>query len=145
MHRQLFTRERERERDREKVKVWFLWSWEEICLASKSWIAETTLWLTSKSTCWKRFGKNFVQKCWSRKLGSPLQRSAHFFFHPKFAPCPKTSSKAIASWQGKSQAQRHLKRTLHMLGIALKGTFQLYAFIFESKYSLPFHAVFLSI
>ena len=53
----------ERERDREKVKVWYLWSWEEICLASKSWIAETTLWFTSKSTCWKRFGKNFVQKC----------------------------------------------------------------------------------
>ena len=53
----------ERERDREKVKVWFLWSWEEICLASKSWIAETILWFTSKSTCWNRFGKNFVQKC----------------------------------------------------------------------------------
>ena len=80
-----------------------------------------------------------------QKVGVAPSKISTLLFSPQVCPVPKDIFKSHSILTGKVATQRHLKRTLHMLGIALKGTFQLYAFIFESKYSVPFHAVFLSI
>ena len=98
MHRQLFTRER----DREKVKVWFLWSWEEICLASKSWIIR---WNNSmihiQINMLETLRKKLCSKMLKQKVGVAPSKISTLLFSPQVCPVPKDIFKSHSILTGK--------------------------------------------
>ena len=98
------------------------WIWCVFCgydLVSCDWVwSSIWFWIDLwQARCWGRTGGT-IRKMGSetmclyecQKVGPPVQRSA-LFLTPNL-PCPKTSSKRPASWQGRSQAQRDFQTHL---------------------------------
>ena len=76
-----------------------------------------------------------LYECQSRKLGRPF-KDQHCF-SPQACPVPKDIFIRLASWQGRSQAQRNFQTHLACAWNHIERHLWTLCFIIESKYSVP--------